>query len=84
MKKNLFHSPSVRQDVIENSAPSITEMCKATNVTLQSDLADITFPTDEINALIAQAPFIRGIEYLNQETAWVIWQGLVTEVIIFN
>jgi non-specific serine/threonine protein kinase len=56
----------------------ITEICKAADLTLQSSLPDITFPTDEVNDIIAAAPFIRGIEYLNQEKASLLWQRLIT------
>jgi len=55
----------------------ITEICKSAGHDLQSGIQDISFPEDEINNLIAEAPFIRGIEYLNQETALQLWQGLV-------
>jgi superfamily II DNA or RNA helicase len=55
----------------------ITEICKSADLTLQSTIPDITFPADDINDLIAKAPFIRGIEYLNQETASFLWQGLI-------
>lgn len=55
----------------------ITEICKIDS-TLQSAVFDVSFPIDEINNLIVEAPFIRGIEYLNLETASMLWQGLVT------
>jgi hypothetical protein len=53
----------------------ITEICKCASSDLQSDL---DFPVAEINQLIAEAPFIRGIEYFNLETAQTLWQGLRT------
>lgn len=56
----------------------ITEICKTTDSTLQHATLDAPFPADEINNLILEAPFIRGIEYLNQETASTLWQGLIT------
>ncbi|MFZ2314134.1 MAG: DEAD/DEAH box helicase [Gammaproteobacteria bacterium] len=59
------------------SALFITEICKAADLALQSTLPDAAFPTDEINCLIAEAPFIRGIEYFNQETAFALWQRLM-------
>jgi superfamily II DNA or RNA helicase len=54
----------------------ITEICKHTDVNHESTVAHIAFPVDEVNTLIAQAPFIRGIEYFNQETAQLLWQNL--------
>jgi SNF2 family DNA or RNA helicase len=66
----------------------ITETCKTDKLVLQSAILDIPFPEDEINNLIEEAPFIRGIEYLNQETASLLWQGLITalnqELIAFD
>jgi len=56
----------------------ITETCKAAGSTSQSAILDIPFPENEIYNLIAEAPFIHGIEYLNQETASGLWQGLIT------
>lgn len=56
----------------------ITEVCKTADFTRQSVLPDIAFPTAEIDDFIATAPFISGIDYLNQETASLLWQGLIT------
>jgi len=64
----------------------ITEICKHADE--QSKIPSITFPVDEVNKLITEAPFIRGIEYFNQETALTLWQGLLTalssELTTFN
>jgi superfamily II DNA or RNA helicase len=56
----------------------ITEICKHADLDEKSTIPYIAFPSDDVNDLIGQAPFIRGIEYLNQETAHLLWQGLVT------
>ncbi len=66
----------------------ITEICKNSGYDLQSGIQDISFPEDDINNLITEAPFIHGIEYLNQEIALQLWQGLITalnqELTAFN
>jgi superfamily II DNA or RNA helicase len=54
----------------------ITELCKTTDANDKSAIGSVAFPHDEIDEFIAQAPFIRGIEYLNQETAATLWRGL--------
>jgi superfamily II DNA or RNA helicase len=56
----------------------ITDICKAADQDEKSSIPHIAFPTDEVNDLIGEAPFIRGIDYFNQETAQFLWQGLVT------
>lgn len=55
----------------------MTEICKAADLDEQSSIPHIAFPSDEVNDLITQAPFVRGIEYLTQETMRTLWQGLV-------
>jgi superfamily II DNA or RNA helicase len=56
----------------------ITEVCKLENNGEKSTITHIVFPLAEMNELIVKAPFIRGIEYLNSETAEVLWQSLTT------
>ncbi|MHB1947696.1 MAG: DEAD/DEAH box helicase [Gammaproteobacteria bacterium] len=56
----------------------IAEICKLPDSDDISNIPQIILPSDEVNDLISQAPFIRGIEYLNQETALLLWQGLQT------
>ncbi len=56
----------------------ITELCKSADIHDKSAIPALTFPQDEIHTLILQAPFIRGIEYLNVETASPLWHGLMT------
>ncbi len=51
----------------------IAEVCKHTDHT---KIPVIEFPIDEINQLILRAPFIRGIEYFNDNTAKILWDGL--------
>jgi superfamily II DNA or RNA helicase len=55
----------------------ITEICKQADFNEQSVIHHVEFPTDKIKALIEQAPFIRGIDYLNQEIAESLWKGLL-------
>lgn len=59
----------------------ITEICKNVISNENAVIPHITFPSDDVNNLITQAPFIRGIENLNQETASALWQRLVTALI---
>lgn len=54
----------------------ITELCKHPDLNAKADLPQIDFPMEEMDQLIKQAPFIRGIEYLNQEIAQTLWQSL--------
>ena len=54
----------------------ITEVCKKIESDKKSMAPQIVFLSDEVNSLIEQAPFIRGIEYLTLETASTLWQGL--------
>lgn len=61
----------------------IAQTCKLNSLDEQAKLISlqIPFPLNEINRLIEQAPFIRGIEYLNQEMAEAIWQNLTKALI---
>lgn len=56
----------------------MAEICKRSNIDeeLGSIKSVITYPKQEMNNLISQAPFMRGIEYLTQEVAQTLWQGL--------
>jgi superfamily II DNA or RNA helicase len=54
----------------------ITEICKTADLTQESPIPDLKFPKDEMDELIGAAPFARGIEYFNLETASFLWQGL--------
>lgn len=54
----------------------ITEMCKHAHSEDQLVLPEIAFLAEEINHLMAQAPFIRGIDYFNQEMACQFWANL--------
>lgn len=66
----------------------ITEICKHHDANEKSSLPPIELPTHEINQLISEAPFIRGIDYFNLETANFLWQRLVValaeELIAFD
>jgi len=66
----------------------ITEICKQPYTEGEVKAHCTAFPLDVINQLIEQAPFIRGIDYFNQETAQQLWQALFaainTELISFN
>lgn len=56
----------------------ITEVCKHADDNVLV-VPHIELPgKEEFNSFISQAPFIRGIEYLNQETASGLWQGLIS------
>jgi len=56
----------------------ITTICKNVNSDEKSTIFSSVVPGEEINALISQAPFIRGMEYLNESTLSFLWQGLVS------
>jgi hypothetical protein len=56
----------------------VTELCKISDENDRATIHQLAFPHDEISELIAEASFIRGIEYLNQETAKVLWSGLMS------
>jgi len=66
----------------------VTEIFKHVDPNEKSPHISIAFPVDKINRLIEKAPFIRGIDYLNQETARLLWTGLVaalsSELTSFN
>src|SRR3990167_6786253 len=55
----------------------ITEVCKQVDGDNTSNTAHIALPIDAVTQLIVTAPFIRGIEYFNQDTAQFLWQGLL-------
>jgi non-specific serine/threonine protein kinase len=55
----------------------ITDVCKYTDSVELTSIPQIGFPWEEVNNLMDQAPFIRGMEYLNRETAAALWQGLL-------
>ncbi len=55
----------------------ITELCKSTDRNDPSFIQTLKFPHEEMLEFIAQAPFIRGIEYFNKEKAELLWQGLI-------
>jgi non-specific serine/threonine protein kinase len=54
----------------------ITEMCKHAHSEDQLVLPEIAFLAEEINNLMDQAPFIRGIDYFNDEIARRFWANL--------
>ncbi len=55
----------------------IAETCKHTNIVDgKSLIPKITLPSQEIKELIEEAPFLRGIENFNLETADILWQNL--------
>lgn len=54
----------------------IAELCKHADTSEHTQIPTITFPADEINQLIFQAPFFRGVEYFNFEVAKTLWDGL--------
>ncbi len=55
----------------------ITEMCKHVD-SEKTVIPEIEFPREEMNSLIGQAPFIRGIDYLTEEMVSLLWKGLAT------
>jgi len=66
----------------------ITEICKYVNSDEKSVMPDIVVPQEEMNNLLSQAPFIRGIEYLTESTISFLWNGLLaalkTELTAFD
>ncbi len=68
----------------------IAEICKGSGLGDENNDTkfNVIFSEQEINRLIDQAPFMRGVEYLNQDTASSLWQRLNTamteELISFN
>src|ERR1700733_5600788 len=66
----------------------ITEVCKQADANELAAISSIEFPWEEVSHLITEAPFMRGMEYLNQEMASILWQGLMTaltsELTTFN
>lgn len=56
----------------------IVEMCKLSNFNEEKNTIKfaITFPEQEMNTIINQAPFMRGIEHLNLELAQKLWNHL--------
>jgi len=59
----------------------VTEICKHADTDEPWSIPQIVFPSEEIKELIAEAPFMRGMEYLNDETARIIWQALQSAVL---
>jgi non-specific serine/threonine protein kinase len=68
----------------------LTEVCKLSGFGEQAGdkLPEITLPLTELTALLEQAPFMRGAEYLNQDVLLTIAQSLTvalrTELLAFN
>jgi superfamily II DNA or RNA helicase len=68
----------------------IAEVCKLSGLGNQDNHIEfnVTFSEQEINRLIDQAPFMRGVEHLNQDMANKLWQKLnkamAEELISFN
>lgn len=64
----------------------ISEICKHHDT--DTTVSDVPFPEEAINDIINKAPFIRGIEYLNIETAKLLWENLkiafINELKSFN
>ncbi len=58
----------------------ITEMCKQGEFNKKGQFSAVRFPVVELSEWITQAPFVRGIEYLNLDTARILWQGLMTAI----
>src|SRR6185295_20288089 len=56
----------------------ITEICKNIDSDEKSVVPHIVLPLEEMNSLVSQAPFIRGIEYLTESTISLLWKGLGT------
>jgi non-specific serine/threonine protein kinase len=55
----------------------ITEICKHVDSDKRSVIPHIVVPHEEMNSLIHQAPFMRGMEYLTESTISLLWQGLL-------
>lgn len=66
----------------------ITEVCKQFSAQDEQTIAQIDFPAADVQHWIEQAPFARGIEYLNEEMAKILWQklqdALITELTTFE
>src|SRR3990167_3882067 len=56
----------------------ITEVCKHASADEKITNLLIEFPNKEIAQLIDQAPFIRGVEYFNIDTAELLWNNLTS------
>jgi len=56
----------------------IAEICKLSGVDSKDNHMEfnVTFSEQDINRLIDQAPFMRGVEHLNQNIANILWQKL--------
>lgn len=54
----------------------ITELCKTADIHDKTHIPAIIFPQEEVIKLINEAPFIRGIEYFDEETALKLWKNL--------
>jgi len=56
---------------------SLAEICKYASAGEKVALTQAEYPESEIKQLIAQAPFFRGAEYLNDEIAFTLWRDLI-------
>lgn len=56
----------------------IAEICKLSRLGDKDNHTEfnVTFSEQDINKLIDQAPFMRGVEHLNQDIANILWQKL--------
>ncbi len=56
----------------------IAEICKLSGLDDKENKTEftVTFSLQDINNLIDQAPFMRGVEHLNQDSANILWQRL--------
>lgn len=59
----------------------ISEICKHNNGAT-SIISETPFPEETINDFMSQAPFLKGIEYFNLETAKLLWKNL--EIAIYD